>query len=287
MAVDGCGSASLFTRFILALSPTNRIRTATAVGGHPECSRRADHAYGVRMSPSKAAVPVVTVHLWGVPTRRIPGAVGRMATNRRPLRRTHGLRFSKLLGTGSGETFRLRDADLHHWGVLAVWDSEADARVFEVGSVVSAWDHAADERCRFVLEPISSHGSWSGSHPFEPVNGTRPTGAVAAITRARVKPSLWRTFARAIPPVAAQAGASPGLRLSTGIGEAPVGLQGTFTVWDSNSRLRDFAYGRVHQAAIDQTAKIKWYSEELFARFAVLSAQGTFCGRPVEIGPTE
>ncbi|MGV1035774.1 MAG: monooxygenase [Candidatus Nanopelagicales bacterium] len=239
------------------------------------------------MSPSSTAVPVVTMHLWGVPTRRIPGSFVRMATNRRLLRRTHGLRFCKLLGTGSGETFRLRDADLHHWAVLAVWDSEADARVFEVGSVVTSWDHASNERCRFVLEPVSSHGSWSGSKPFDPVNRRPPSGAVAAITRARVKPSLWRTFARAIPPVAAQAGTSPGLRVSTGIGEAPVGLQGTFTVWDSNSSLRNFAYGQVHQAAINQTAEVGWYSEELFARFAVISAQGTFCGSPVEIGPAE
>lgn len=238
------------------------------------------------MSPSPATVPVVTVHLWGVPTGGIPGAVVRMATNRRLLRRAPGLRFSKLLGTGSGETFRLRDADLHHWAVLAVWDTAADARVFEVGSLVASWDHSSNEKCRFVLEPISSHGSWSGSKPFGPGSRKPTPGPVAAITRARVKPSLWRTFARAIPPVAARATASPGLLVSTGIGEAPVGLQGTFTVWDNNSSLRDFAYGPIHQRAIDQTAKVGWYSEELFSRFAVASAQGTFCGNPIEIGST-
>jgi len=57
-------------------------------------------------------------------------------------------------------------------------------------------------------------------------------------------------------------------------------------VWDNNSSLRDFAYGPIHQRAIDQTAKVGWYSEELFSRFAVASAQGTFCGNPIEIGST-
>ena len=67
--------------------------------------------------------PVVTVHLWGVPTWRVPGAVRRMLTQRRALQRTNGLSFAKLLGTGSGRTFTPGDTDPHHWGVLACWSS--------------------------------------------------------------------------------------------------------------------------------------------------------------------
>ena len=41
----------------------------------------------------------------------------------------------------------------------------------------------------------------------------------------------------------------PGLRFAVGVGEAPVGLQGTVSVWESARALRGFAYGgAAHQA---------------------------------------
>jgi hypothetical protein len=61
-----------------------------------------------------------------------------------------------------------------------------------------------------------------------------------------------------------------------GIGEAPIGLQGTFSLWSSAASLRDFAYkGKAHQVAIEQTKQFNWYSEELFARFEVLELRGS------------
>ena len=88
------------------------------------------------------------------------------------------------------------------------------------------------------------------------------------------------TFWAAVPPVSADLHESPGLRLALGIGEAPVGLQGTFSVWDSSAALNDFAYARSpHQEVVERTAREGWYAEELFARFAVLSARGTVGGR--------
>jgi hypothetical protein len=38
-------------------------------------------------------MPMVTVHVWGVPRRAVPASFLRMATDRRPLRRSPGLRF--------------------------------------------------------------------------------------------------------------------------------------------------------------------------------------------------
>jgi hypothetical protein len=87
-------------------------------------------------------------------------------------------------------------------------------------------------------------------------------------------------FWRAVPPVSADLHAGPGLRFALGVGEAPIGLQGTFSVWDSVDALNAFAYGRpAHAEAIRRTATEGWYAEELFARFAVLSAAGTVRGR--------
>jgi hypothetical protein len=87
-------------------------------------------------------------------------------------------------------------------------------------------------------------------------------------------------FWRAVPPVSGDLHAGPGLRFALGIGEAPIGLQGTFSVWNSARALNEFAYGRpAHVAVVRRTAEEGWYAEELFARFAVLSAAGTVGGR--------
>jgi hypothetical protein len=68
---------------------------------------------------------------------------------------------------------------------------------------------------------------------------------------------------------------SPGLLNAIGIGEAPIGLQGTFSIWQDAASLRDFAYkGQAHSEAIRATSANQWYSEELFARFAVIEERG-------------
>jgi hypothetical protein len=89
-----------------------------------------------------------------------------------------------------------------------------------------------------------------------------------------------RSFWAAVPPVTEALHASPGLRLAVGIGEAPIGLQGTFSVWDGADALRAFAYrDATHREVIGRTATDGWYTEELFARFAVVQATGTVRGR--------
>jgi hypothetical protein len=88
------------------------------------------------------------------------------------------------------------------------------------------------------------------------------------------------TFWRAVPRVSADLAQCAGLRLAVGIGEAPVGLQGTFSLWTSGDALTDFAHRRgPHVEVVARTPIERWYSEELFARFAVLSVEGTFRGR--------
>ncbi len=226
---------------------------------------------------------LATLHLFGVEPVGVPAAVARMALDRRHLARTPGLSFWKSLGTGSGRTFAPRDADPLRWGLLGVWSSAAALAAFERSSpVAAAWRRLAVERWRGDLVPLRSRGSWSGRDPFA---GSAPpasswSGPVAAITRARIRWAQQRAFWGAVPPVALDAGARPGLRFAVGIGEAPVGLQGTFSVWDSAAALSGFAYrGAPHRAAITETARRDWYAEELFARFAVVGSTGTVAGR--------
>jgi hypothetical protein len=222
----------------------------------------------------------VTLHLWRVPPAAVPAAVLRMARDRGTVRRTPGIRFAKLLGTGDGRTFTVRDADPLRWGLLATWTCASAARDFERSSPVAAgWRGLSEEAWRVDLRPTSSRGTWSGREPFGAPVPTRTDGPVAAITRARLRMRRAPSFWRSVPPVSADLRGRSGLRAAVGIGEAPVGLQGTFSLWSSEAAVREFGRDPAHAAAVARTTPERWYAEELFARFAVLDAEGTLDGR--------
>jgi hypothetical protein len=87
-------------------------------------------------------------------------------------------------------------------------------------------------------------------------------------------------FWRAVPPVSGRLREAGGLLLSLGIGEVPVGRQGTFSVWRSAADLEAFAYGTPeHRDVVRRTREVGWYREELFARLAVLDVTGSLGGR--------
>jgi len=180
--------------------------------------------------------------------------------------------FHKSLGTGKGETFTPNDANALQWGLIASVD---DLENFDNSFVIKRWRRISVSEYRAVLEPISSHGQWAGKQPFV-ATAKDWDGAVAAVTRARIKWSQNFRFWRSVPPVTVSLNSAPGLIAAIGIGEAPIGLQGTFSLWESAAAIREFAYkGAAHQKAIADTSTFNWYSEELFARFAVLDQRGS------------
>ena len=223
---------------------------------------------------------LVTLHLWRVAPPAVPRAVLRMGLDRPRVRRTPGLRFAKLLGTGNGRTFTVRDADPLRWGLLATWTSPEAARAFEERSPVArGWAALADESWRADLRPVAARGTWSGREPFGDPRPVRSEGPVAALTRARLRPAAAAGFWRSVPPVSADLRDRPGLRAAVGIGEAPLGLQGTFSLWESGRAVREFARGPAHADVVARTGPERWYAEELFARFDVLATAGTLDGR--------
>lgn len=226
---------------------------------------------------------IVELRIWGVP--RLLPALGRVASGARGLRGLPGLTFSKVLGTGSGRTFTLHDADAHHWAVLTVWQDAAAAERGATSPYLRRWDGAATEKLTVRMRPLSARGRWSRREPFGTSHSRSSvddwSGPVAAVTRARLRPTRMFSFWRAVPPVVEGLTASDGLRLAVGIGESPIGLQGTFSLWDDADSLRTFAYrAPQHVDAIRRTRPERWYAEELFARFAVTWINGTYEGVP-------
>ena len=215
---------------------------------------------------------MIVAYFWTIKSRAIPFALLAMAFDRFTLSRSKNVGFYKSLGTGKGETFTPADANSLRWGLVAqVHDLES----FDQSLVVKRWRTRSVEEFRAILEPISSHGKWAGKEPFV-ASATNWDGPVVAITRARIKWHQNFRFWSSVPPVTMSLKSAPGLISAIGIGEAPIGLQGTFSLWESAAAIREFAYkGAAHQKAIADTATYNWYSEELFARFAVKDVRGS------------
>jgi hypothetical protein len=216
---------------------------------------------------------VTVIYFWKIKQSKIGFALLRMALDRGALRRTKGVKFAKMLGSGKGETFTPRDADATRWGALVVIDS-AQLSALDGSRTIKRWRENSVEEVRYLVDPISSHGLWAKKNPFDYAKSAGE-GEVVAITRARIKWSQNFRFWKAVPPVTSSLHSSPGLIRTIGIGEAPIGLQGTFSHWRSGADLRNFAYkGAAHQEAIAATERHAWYAEELFARFSVREIRG-------------
>ncbi|WP_318272466.1 hypothetical protein [Microbispora triticiradicis] len=105
-----------------------------------------------------------------------------MAFDRPVLRRTPGLLFWRLLGTGRGPSTTL-GADLRRWALLAVWrDERALEEFLECSPIPARWRREAVETWHVRLAPISSRGRWNGVEPFTPAPFTPAPFTPAPIT---------------------------------------------------------------------------------------------------------
>jgi hypothetical protein len=216
---------------------------------------------------------VTVIYFWKIKSSNIGFALLRMALDRGSLRRIKGVHFAKMLGTGKGETFTPRDADANQWGALIVINSE-NLQALDDSKLIKRWRAHSLSEVRYLLDPVSSHGLWAKTNPFA-YSSVQTDGEIVAITRARIKWFQNFRFWRAVPPVTESLHSSAGLIATIGIGEAPIGLQGTFSHWKTGADLRNFAYkGAAHQGAIAATERHQWYAEELFSRFAVRDIRG-------------
>ncbi|SHL88869.1 spheroidene monooxygenase [Hymenobacter psychrotolerans] len=202
-----------------------------------------------------------------------------MGTAQGPLQQVAGLRFQKLLGSGAGGFGAL--PNLRRYGLMAVWDSEeAAAEFFRVHPLWQQYRQRTQEIWTARLAPLKSHGLWDGTNPFDyaaPLPATE--GPVAVLTRASIRWQKTPRFWRYVAPTSATIADAAGVRAAIGLGELPVVRQATFSLWESQQAMQDYAYrSEKHREVIKLTRQEEWYGEELFARFRVLSAEGTWDG---------
>ena len=203
-------------------------------------------------------------------------ALGMMARARAPLAATPGIGFWKLCGAGKGHGFR---ATLFPdtIAILATWDDAGTAaQQTQAAPVFARYAARAAESYTVLLTPIAARGAWSGKAPFRPEPATG--GPLAALTRATVRPrSLARFWAR-VPRLDTLIGHDPNVLFRIGIGEVPMLQQVTFSVWPDEAAMDAYARTGPHAEAIRAVRREGWFREELYARFRVLSARGTWGG---------
>ena len=209
-------------------------------------------------------------------------AFGQMQFAHRFLRKTPGLNFYKLMGSGKEPGFN----PLPDWGVYALlcnWENEAAANDFlHQAPIFKRYQDHTTEQWTIFMKPLHAKGLWSGVNPFTPSSDLDETNPlITVITRATIRKKNLVQFWRYVPisqhPIIH---GCEGLIYTKGIGEAPLVQMATFSIWRSIEDLKNFAYNSPeHKEAIVKTHRIDWYKEEMFARFQPYKSIGEWNGK--------
>ncbi len=206
-------------------------------------------------------------------------AFSQMQFSRRPLRRIPGIGFSKLFGTGTRESFHPLP-NFSVYCILATWPSEAHAKQqIAEHAVFQRYRAHSAENWTVYLSPVHSWGRWDGIEPFESGVSDQAPQPIGVLTRATVKLGHLHQFWKSVPDISDDTTKQDSLVFKMGMGEVPWVQQVTFSVWEDLETMRHFAYkSRFHRDAVKNARTLKWFKEELFARFTILDAEGHWNG---------
>jgi len=187
----------------------------------------------------------------------------------RKIAKIPGLSFFKLMGSGK-DGFSIKP----NWGtysLLAVWENPTAAESYFQSELFAFQKEQCIDHNTHYLRAYQAHGTWDGKQPFS-LNGKVQDGnPIAVITRATIKLRHLRTFWKDVPQVSQSIMQKEGRRFSIGIGERPLVMQATFSIWDSAVQMKAFAYqSKYHKEVVAKTRRLGWYKEEMFTRFEVV-----------------
>jgi hypothetical protein len=192
-----------------------------------------------------------------------------------------GLTFWKPLGVGSGNGFSIWP-DFSMFALLTVFDSEALAKTYLQSELMEPYTNDALTFGHILMHTIKAHGQWSQQEPFEAGTKFDAARPVAVITRATIKPKLAHKFWRYVPSVSKSMNSYDDLLFTKGIGEYPIFMQATYSLWRNGEAMMDYAYkNEKHAAMVKKTRELGWYSEELFSRFHPFEIIGDLIDLPV------
>ncbi len=214
----------------------------------------------------------------------------RMARGPSVLRDVPGLRFAKVMGSGEDGGFGLRPSGTHQ-GLICMFGRPEQAQAFLDSPLVAAYRARARQWWSALMAVTDSRGSWDGcgwgltdpswalAAAGQPA--TLPTGRVAAITRASIRPSRVTSFWRRAPATQTQLRDADGCELAIGLGEAPLLRQCTFSLWRDAAAMEAYARSGAHGRAAASAYRHDFFSESLFVRMSVLATAGCWDSAPL------
>lgn len=193
------------------------------------------------------------------------------------LKSVKGLQFFKFLGTGGGSGFSLTP-DFSTYAFLGVWNDRSQYNdCMNEHPVFLQYKEKASSQRELVLGPVNSHGKWSGKNPFKTQENPKSSFEdfnfkAVVITRATLRWNRLLSFWKAVPAASRAINNAQGVSYFKGIGELPFIQQATVSIWESFDAVNTFAYkGKEHATIVKETKQKKWYKEDLFSRFFLIS----------------
>ena len=205
---------------------------------------------------------VVSISFYRFSSRRARlWALMMMVGARLAIRRVPDIGFWKICGSGGGVGFTPR-INIDVFAILATWPDEATAHKRTLNTAIfNRYSARACETWTVYLRTDSVRGEWAGKSPFV-ISNTGKSGPIGVLTRATIKPSILRRFWARVP------------------GESPLFQQITFSLWPDAAAVANFARTGHHAEAIKSVRAEKWFREELYARFTLLSDHGSWADAP-------
>ena len=210
------------------------------------------------------------------PAHRLWG-YARFVIQRFTMRGVPGLVFSKVMGSGFDGGFGLRPSGSRQ-ALFCLFTNEAAADAFLSSSVANSYAMRSREFCTVKLRAYSCKGTWAG-RAIEVSAAAPESGPIATLTRASIKPLAARRFWRMQPASEVSLAQASGCLLATGVGEAPLFRQATFSLWSSVDAMNAYARTGAHLAAIQAAHAGHFFSESMFARFVPLGLAGSWRGQ--------
>lgn len=221
---------------------------------------------------------ITTLTLLRFESKNVFWMLSQMQLAQAGFRKIQGLRFFKLMGSGSKQGFSILP-DWRSYALLCVWESEALAMdFFECAPHFAPFRARASALWTVFMQNAKAHGRWSGQSPFADFQ-RYSGGLIAVITRATIKWHYMVKFWMSVPKVSDALQDHAGLIFSVGIGEYPLFMQATFSIWEDRSFMQEYAYkSPLHSEVVKKTRTLGWYQEELFANFIPYKTLGSWKG---------
>jgi hypothetical protein len=202
-----------------------------------------------------------------------------------PLFFKKNIRFYKLMGTGKNGSFDIVP-DLSQWSIILFFNKAEfpDQEIQQLskallGNFILSWLKLFNTSNKFLLlEPYAGHGSWDGNSFVQNRKSEMTVeGRIGVLTRASIRLNRLAAFWKAVPSTSKDMDKNDGFVYSIGIGEIPLIKQATFSIWESETQMKNYAYKmRAHQEVIKITRAERWYSEEMFLRFKIIKTNPEF-----------